>query len=103
MGILSYIANKCKNSGFLVLLMFLFSYFTYFAIKGDRGFLKYMYLQEKVAEGEKIQAGYDKQYAELQEKVNLLSPNSLDLDLLDERARTVLNVIGDDEFILLDE
>ena len=100
MGILSYIANKCKNSGFL---MFLFSYFTYFAIKGDRGFLKYMYLQEKVAEGEKIQAGYDKQYAELQEKVNLLSPNSLDLDLLDERARTVLNVIGDDEFILLDE
>ena len=103
MGIISYIASKCKNSGFLVLLMLLFSYFSYFAIKGDRGFFKYMYLQEKVAEGEKMQADYDKQYAELEEKVKLLSPNSLDLDLLDERARTVLNVIGEDEFILLDE
>ena len=103
MGILSYITNKCKNSGFLLLLMCLFSYFSYFAIKGDRGFFKYMYLQEKVAEGEKMQADYDKQYAELEEKVKLLSPNSLDLDLLDERARTVLNVIGEDEFILLDE
>lgn len=103
MGILSYIANKCRNSGFLVLLMFLFSYFSYFAIKGDRGFLKYMYLQEKVAEGEQMQADYDKQRDELETKVSLLSPNTLDLDLLDERARTVLNVIGDDEFILLDE
>ncbi len=103
MEILSYIANKCKNSGFLVLLMFLFSYFTYFAIKGDRGLFKYIYLQEKVSEGEKIQADYDKQRADLEEKVKLLSSNSLDLDLLDERARTVLNVIGDDEFILLDE
>ena len=28
---------------------------------------------------------------------------SLDLDLLDERARAVLNVIGDDEFIIIDE
>ena len=89
MGVLSYIANKCRNSGFLVLLMCLFSYFSYFAIKGDRGFFKYMYLQEKVAEGEKLQADYDKQYAELAEKVKLLSPNSLDLDLLDERARAV--------------
>lgn len=103
MGIMSYIAAKCRNSGFLVLLMFLFSYFSYFAIKGDRGFLKYMYLQEKVAEGEKMQADYDRQCSELEEKVKLLSSNSLDLDLLDERARAVLNVIGDDEFILLDD
>ena len=86
-----------------MLLMFLFYYFSYFAIKGDRGFFKYMYLQEKVAEGVQMQADYDKQRNELEEKVNLLSSNSLDLDLLDERARAVLNVIGDDEFILLDD
>ena len=37
------------------------------------------------------------------EEVRLLSPDSLDLDLLDERARIVLNFVGDDEFVILDE
>lgn len=103
MGILSYLASKARSSGFVVFLMFLCFYFSYFAVRGDRGFLKYMYLQEKVAEGEKMQAEYYRQRVDLEEKVKLLSSNSLDLDLLDERARTVLNVIGNDEFIIFDD
>lgn len=103
MGIWSYIITKCKSSGFLVLLMALFCYFTYFAVKGDRGFFKYMYLQDKVAEAEQINSNYDKQLEEWEQRVKLLSSASLDLDLLDERARTVLNMIGEDEFIILDE
>ncbi len=103
MGLWSYIVAKCKSSGFIVLLMALCSYFSYFAIKGDRGFFKYVYLQEKVAEAEKVNESYDKQRQDWEQKVKLLSSSSLDLDLLDERARTVLNVIGNDEFIILDE
>ena len=103
MGFWSYIVAKCKSSGFIVLLMVLCSYFSYFAVKGDRGFLKYMYLQDKVAEAEKVNQSYDQQRQDWEQKVKLLSPSSLDLDLLDERARAVLNVIGNDEFIILDE
>ena len=103
MGLWSYIVAKCKSSGFIVLLMALCSYFSYFAIKGDRGFFKYVYLQEKVAEAEKVNESYDKQRQDWDQKVKLLSSSSLDLDLLDERARTVLNVIGNDEFIILDD
>ena len=103
MGFWSYIVAKSKSSAFIVLLMALCSYFSYFAVKGDRGFLKYMYLQNKVAEAEKINQDYDAQREEWEQKVKLLSSGSLDLDLLDERARTVLNVIGDDEFIILDD
>ncbi len=99
----SYIVAKCKSSGFIVLLIALFSYFSYFAVKGDRGFLKYMYLQDKVAQAEQINQNYDEQRREWEQKVRLLSSSSLDLDLLDERARTVLNMIGDDEFIIIDE
>ena len=33
----------------------------------------------------------------------LLSSSSLDLDMLEERAREVLNFAGEDEFIVLDE
>lgn len=103
MGFWSYIVAKCKSSGFIVLLMSLFSYFTYFAIKGDRGFFRYMYLMDKVAEAEKVNENYDKQRQNWEQKVKLLSSSNLDLDLLDERARAVLNVIGDDEFIILDD
>lgn len=103
MGIWAYIINKSKSSAVLVLLISLFSYFSYFAIKGDRGYLKYMYLQDKVADAERIKDNYDKRRAELEQKVSLLSPRSLDLDLLDERARVVLNVIGDNEFIIIDD
>ena len=103
MGFWSYIVAKSKSSAFIVLLMALCSYFSSFAVKGDRGFLKYMYLQNKVAEAEKINQDYDAQREEWEQKVKLLSSGSLDLDLLDERARTVLNVIGDDEFIILDD
>ena len=103
MGFWSYIVNKSKSSAVLVLLICLFSYFSYFAIKGERGYLKYMYLQDKVADAEKLKDNYDKRRSELEQKVSLLSPYSLDLDLLDERARTVLNVIGEDEFIIIDD
>lgn len=103
MGVFAYIIDKCKSSAFIVLLMVLFSYFFYFAIKGDRGVLKYFYLQDKVAEAEKLSENYANQRSTLEQKVKLLSSSSLDLDLLDERARAVLNVIGDDEFIILDD
>ena len=99
----SYIVAKSKSSAVIVMLMLLSSYLSYFAIKGDRGFLKYLYLQNKVSEAEELNKNYDRQREELEQKVKLLSSSSLDLDLLDERARTVLNMIGDDEFIIIDE
>jgi len=103
MDIWSFIVAKSKSSAVIVVLMFLCGYFSYFAIRGERGILRYLYLQEKVAEAEKMSANYTKKRTELEQKVNLLSSNSLDLDLLDERARAVLNVIGDNEFIIIDD
>ena len=99
----SYIVSKSKSSAVIVALMLLCAYFSYFAVRGDRGLLTYMSLQQKVAEAEKMSANYDRKREELEQKVNLLSSNSLDLDLLDERARAVLNVIGDNEFIIIDD
>ena len=38
----------------------------------------------------------------LQRNIDYLSNASLDTDLLDERARVILNMAHDDEFIILD-
>ena len=103
MGIWSYITAKSKSSAVMMLFIFLCSYFTYFAVKCDRGLLKYIALQEQVQEAEKLNISYDNQRQELEQRVKLLSSGSLDLDLLDERARAVLNVIGEDEFIIVED
>ena len=103
MGLLWEIQNRIKSSGFWLLGAFLIVYFAFHAINGERGLLKYLYLRQEISEAKKIAAEYESQKTHLEEKVKHLSNGSLDLDLLDERARVVLNLAGSDEFILLDE
>ena len=58
--------------------------------------------KEILALAQKEATMYAKQKQNLQRKVKHLSDASLDTDLLDERARVVLNMAADDEFIILD-
>ena len=62
-----------------------------------------MYLRHEVEYARTLAKQYRVKKERLAEEVRLLSPDSLDLDLLDERARIVLNFVGDDEFVILDE
>ena len=62
-----------------------------------------MSLRQEISEAQKVAAVYRHQRISLEEKVKHLSNSSLDLDLLEERARIVLNMAAQDEFILLDE
>lgn len=103
MGLLQDIKYRLRKSGLLIFLMMLFFYFCFNGFYGDRGFQKYMYLKKEVAYAHEIADKYHHQKEELNEKVRLLSPGSLDLDMLDERAREVLNMVGSGELILLDE
>lgn len=92
---------KLKKSGFMIILGVLSFYFAINAIKGDRGFFKYLYLKGKVAAATAERARYAAQKEDLQRKVAMLSEQSLDLDYLEERARMVLNMTGDGEYIIL--
>ena len=79
---------------------FLFVYFAYHLVHGDRGYFAWKGLQQKMAEA---QAKHDDQLAErqsLENRVKLLRPNSLDLDMLDERARVVLGFVKPEEKVI---
>lgn len=81
----------------------LFVYFFYHLIHGDRGYFAWKGVEEKLAVAEEK---YDKTRHEreaLETRVKMLRPDSLDLDMLDERARTVLGFLGPDEFVVLDK
>lgn len=103
MNIFWNLQSKIKQSRFGLMGFVLIVYFGFHAINGDRGLFKMFYLKKEIAQAEKIAQGYQKQKQELERQVRLLSSASLDLDLLEERARVVLNYSAEDEFVLLDE
>ena len=75
-------------------------YYGHGGIEGTK--LKGLIFCSRKDEAQKIAETYHNQKVKLEEKVKLLSSSSLDLDLLDERARVVLNLVGKDEFVILD-
>ena len=102
-GLWQDIKYHLKKSGLLMIFVVLFFYFGYNAFYGERGFRKYMYLKNEIEYARSMAEHYQQKKNDLNEEVRLLSPSSLDLDMLDERARTVLNLVGDHELIILDE
>lgn len=78
----------------------LFFYLAYHLAHGDRGYFAWKGLEQKL---DTAQQKYDQTLAErieLESKVKLLRPNSLDLDMLDERARVVLGFTHPDEKVI---
>lgn len=104
MSWLSDLWSKIKSSsGFLFIIILTFIYFSFYAVKGERGFMRYVYLTDEVQKAREIEQKYAAERKDWEEKVRLLSSDSLDLDMLEERARIVLNMVGIDEFVILDE
>lgn len=95
--------SKIKSSsGFIFVMVLLSIYFSVYAVRGERGLIRYIYLTDEVIQAREKSQIYAKERHYWDEKVEALSSN-LDLDLLDERVRTVLNMVGPNEFVILDE
>jgi cell division protein FtsB len=85
-----------------VLSFGLFFYFAYHLMHGDRGYFAWKGLQRKLAAAEQQ---LDEKLVErqaIENRVRLLRPSSLDLDLLDERARTVLGFVKPEERVIIE-
>lgn len=103
MGFLFELKSRLKSSGIYIAFTLVIFYFGFYAFYGERGIRKYLYLRREVEYARTLAQQYEAKKERLNREVRLLSPGSLDLDLLDERARVVLNFVGEDEFVILDE
>ncbi len=80
----------------------LFMYFGFHLLHGDMGYFALRGVDQKLAE---TQEKYDHLLTErttFENRVKLLRPKSLDLDMLDERARIVLGFAGPEEREILE-
>lgn len=96
---MAVIEHKRRHVVSTILFVLLFGYFCYHAVSGDHGIVAYIRLNKKV---EELHATADSMRAkrlDLEHRVSLLKPNSLDLDLLEEQSRNLLGYAAKDEVI----
>jgi cell division protein FtsB len=75
-------------------------YFGLNLVQGDHGLLAWVQRSHQVHSAENTLAATEDELAHLRHRADLLKGNHLDADLLDERARAALNVIGHDEMVI---
>jgi cell division protein FtsB len=78
-------------------------YLAYYGVQSDGGLLAWIQRGQDVAEAKQNLAAEGARRDALAHRVTLLRPDSLDLDLLDERVRAVLNLVKPDELVVLDK
>ena len=85
---------------FVTLTFLLGLYFTFASIQGDFGLFRRLEIQSEADALEAERARLNEEVAELRNKVRRLSDTYLDLDLLDEQARSVLGLVRADEIVM---
>lgn len=75
-------------------------YFGYHLLQGERGIFSWMRLRQKITESEQRLSQVQVEKATLERQVYLLHPSSLDRDMLEQRAREVLNWGYPDEIVI---
>jgi cell division protein FtsB len=80
----------------------LIAYFGYHAVQGDRGLLAWWNLRHEIEKADYELAAVTAEKKVLEHRVALLRPESLDRDMLEERARAMLGVVHKDDLIVPD-
>lgn len=101
MAILAELRDRARHIAPPVIGACLFAYFGYHAVEGDRGIIAWMLLNQQIREAQATERSLAGEREILERRVALLSPSSLDPDLLDERARVMLNLAHSDDVVIM--
>lgn len=100
MSILYELRKRARQITLPVLGACVAGYFVYHAVQGDRGIIAWMVLNQQIREAQAVEAELAAERATLERRAALLRPDSLDPDLLEERARLMLNFAHADELVI---
>jgi len=78
-------------------------YFGYHTVQGDRGLMAWWRLRHEIAQAELVLAQTEETRAGLERRVALMRPDHLDPDMLEERARLLLNMGHEGEVVVLNK
>lgn len=78
-------------------------YFGFHVVNGDRGLLALLKIKQRVAAAKLALETTRTERQSMERRVSLLEPGSLDPDMLEERARLMLNYGHVDDIVILDD
>ncbi len=81
--------------------LFLCVYFAYHVLAGERSYLRLSSLEQQISSVEQEYNTFSSDRVNLERKVVMMRPGSVDRDLLEERVRAVLGYRSHDERVLV--
>lgn len=100
MGLMNEIRRRLRYAVAPLVGMGAVVYFSYHIVQGDRGLIAWVHLKNEIVKAEEILAEIRARKESLESRVSLLRPESLDPDMLEERARIMLNMGRPDERVI---
>ncbi|WP_026381569.1 FtsB family cell division protein [Afifella pfennigii] len=94
--------SKLKPLALPLGCLLVLAYFSYHAVEGDFGLTALNELEERQAALEQELAGLLETRARLERRVALMRPESLDPDMVDERARQALDLAYPTDIVVYD-
>lgn len=76
------------------------AYFVYYAVQGDRGLIAMKHLQGEIVTAETVLSQVKAERERMDRRAQLMRGDHLDPDMLDERARQMLNLSGQRDVII---
>ena len=102
MALVSELKRRAKHVVGPLMGSLLVAYFAYHAIEGDRGIRAWQRLDQDVMEATSANKALATLRKAMEARVAMLNPESLDRDLLEERARLVLGYVQANAFMIGD-
>jgi cell division protein FtsB len=101
MAIGSILKRRARHVIAPILGAMLLGYFSYYAVEGERGLLAYLSLTQEIRKATITRDLIHADWEQLDKRVALLRPNSLDPDMLEERALVMLGLGHPDDIVLM--
>lgn len=76
-------------------------YFLYHTVQGDRGWFAMLRLKTQVNSAQETLSQLQKERQDMEHRVELMRPGSLDPDLLDEKSREMLDYSKPNEIVII--
>jgi cell division protein FtsB len=101
MSILREIRRRSRLIVGPILGISLCGYFAFHLVEGDRGLLAWLRLSQQLRDARATLAEAEAERSTLERRVQLLRPEHLDRDMLDERARSQLDLVGRNDIVIV--
>lgn len=100
MALVRELRRRARQIAPQVFFACLLGYFVYHGVQGDRGLIAWAQMKDELDSVKAKQARLAEARARWVHRVGLLRPDQIDPDMLDEQARTLLNLGRENEFVI---